>query len=67
VTKADKVWIVEGIFDAIALGHAGIAAISAMSSVNYPGHTLADLFPAQGCRPHWSGRSIATRPAQNTL
>lgn len=38
-----EVWIVEGIFDAIALMHKGITAISAMSCVNYPEHTLNAL------------------------
>jgi hypothetical protein len=33
---ADELWIVEGIFDAIALGHHGVHAVSAMSCNNYP-------------------------------
>jgi hypothetical protein len=36
LAKVDEIWIVEGIFDAVALGHHGIAAVSAMSCNNYP-------------------------------
>lgn len=43
-----ELWIVEGIFDAIALEHHGIAAVSAMSSNNYPEKALADLAAARG-------------------
>ena len=35
-----ELWIVEGIFDAIALVHNGIAAVSAMSSGAYPEESL---------------------------
>jgi Toprim-like len=38
-----ELWLCEGIFDAIALAHAGIAAVSLMSCNNYPEHALAAL------------------------
>jgi len=38
-----ELWLCEGIFDAIALAHAGIAAASLMSCNNYPEHALAAL------------------------
>lgn len=38
-----ELWIVEGIFDAVALLHNGIDAVSAMSSVSYPAHALEQL------------------------
>lgn len=38
-----ELWLVEGIFDAIALAHHGIAAVSLMSCNNYPEHALAAL------------------------
>lgn len=40
---AEEIWIVEGIFDAIALLHHGIVAVSALSSVNYPDRTLKTI------------------------
>ncbi|NNC24234.1 bifunctional DNA primase/helicase [Salinisphaera sp. USBA-960] len=43
LAQAGEVWIVEGIFDAIALAHVGIRAISAMSCANFPGDRLARL------------------------
>ncbi|AJG19105.1 toprim domain-containing protein [Cupriavidus basilensis] len=39
----DEIWIVEGIFDAIALLHHGIAAVAVMSCNNYPAKALAAL------------------------
>lgn len=42
-----ELWIVEGIFDAIALTHHGIAAVSAMSSNAYPEQSLKDLASAR--------------------
>lgn len=39
----DELWIVEGIFDAIALMHNGIAAVSMMSSAPFPGQSLKAL------------------------
>lgn len=41
--EVKKIWIVEGIFDAIALLHHGIAAVSIMSCNNYPEKTLQEL------------------------
>lgn len=35
-----ELWLVEGIFDAIALAHHGIAAVALMSCNNYPEHAL---------------------------
>jgi len=46
VTKRDKLWIVEGIFDSCALIDNSISAVSAMSCNNYPSlylKRLADL------------------------
>ncbi len=51
LAAADVVWIVEGIFDAIALAHHGITAVAAMSCSNYPGAALADLLAARDGRP----------------
>lgn len=36
----DELWLVEGIFDAIALAHHGIAAVALMSCNNYPALAL---------------------------
>ncbi|WP_029046558.1 toprim domain-containing protein [Cupriavidus sp. amp6] len=41
--SVDEIWIVEGIFDAIALWHHDIAAVAAMSCTNYPSKALAGL------------------------
>ncbi|SDI77624.1 toprim domain-containing protein [Variovorax sp. OV700] len=38
-----ELWLVEGIFDAIALAHHGIAAVALLSCNNYPEKALADL------------------------
>ncbi|MGO4413301.1 toprim domain-containing protein [Cupriavidus sp. KB_39] len=38
-----ELWIVEGIFDGIALAHHGIAAVAAMSCTNYPALALRGL------------------------
>ncbi|MFZ1180904.1 MAG: toprim domain-containing protein [Herbaspirillum sp.] len=43
-----EIWIVEGIFDAIALLHHEITTVSAMSSNNYPEKALADLAASCG-------------------
>ncbi|WP_071058773.1 toprim domain-containing protein [Pelistega sp. MC2] len=42
-TKVKELWIVEGIFDAIALRHHGIEAVSIMSCNNYPDVALKEL------------------------
>ena len=41
--EVKEIWIVEGIFDAIALVHNGIAAVSAMSSNAFPEQSLKAL------------------------
>lgn len=38
-----ELWLVEGIFDAIALAHRGFAAVALMSCNNYPVHALEAL------------------------
>ncbi len=38
-----ELWLVEGIFDTIALLHAGIWAVGLLSCNNYPEHALAEL------------------------
>lgn len=38
-----QIWIAEGIFDALSLKEAGLAAVSAMSVVNWPGEFLKAL------------------------
>ncbi|WP_099594220.1 toprim domain-containing protein [Pseudomonas putida] len=43
LSKVSELWIVEGIFDAVALLQNGIDAVSAMSSVNFPIEALKDL------------------------
>lgn len=45
-----ELWIVEGIFNAIALWLHGIPAVAAMSSNNYPDKALADLRMAVAAR-----------------
>jgi hypothetical protein len=45
---AEEIWIVEGIFDAIALVHNGIVAVSAMSSGAYPEESLKELARQRG-------------------
>ncbi|BCL91361.1 toprim domain-containing protein [Ralstonia pseudosolanacearum] len=42
-SEAGELWLVEGIFDAIALLHHGIAAVALLSCVNYPRAALAAL------------------------
>ncbi|WP_122587134.1 toprim domain-containing protein [Pseudomonas viridiflava] len=43
-----ELWIVEGIFDAIALMHNSIDAVSAMSSNNFPDEALKELSRQRG-------------------
>jgi len=43
LAAADEIWIAEGIFDALALEQAGIRAVSAMSTNNYPDEMLRQL------------------------
>lgn len=47
LAKADELWIVEGTFDAVALGHHGIHAVSAMSCNNYPAAFLQRIRDAR--------------------
>ncbi|MCL2831499.1 MAG: toprim domain-containing protein [Betaproteobacteria bacterium] len=51
-----QVWIVEGIFDAIALLHRDIYAVSIMSSVNFPSLFLAGL--AQQCASNEAAQPV---------
>jgi hypothetical protein len=46
--EAKELWIVEGIFDCIALLHHGIAAVSAMSSAYFPFESLKELARLRG-------------------
>lgn len=41
--QVDELWLVEGIFDAIALMHHGIPAVALLSCNNYPEQALAEL------------------------
>ncbi|WP_374518899.1 toprim domain-containing protein [Undibacterium squillarum] len=53
----DEIWLVEGIFDAIALMHAGIAAVALLSCNNYPEEALRYLQASRGgqeCRLVWA-------------
>ncbi|SIQ11348.1 toprim domain-containing protein [Marinobacterium stanieri] len=43
LAEAKEIWITEGIFDAIALMHEGITAISNLSSANYIDVTLEEI------------------------
>ncbi|WP_227369857.1 toprim domain-containing protein [Halomonas sp. M20] len=52
LADSDEIWIVEGIFDAIALLHHGIAAVSAMSCANYPDAALTRLSDAAHAAGH---------------
>jgi len=47
VLEAKEIWIVEGIFDALALVHHNIAAVSAMSSNAFPSVSLEALVAAR--------------------
>ncbi|SUX30176.1 toprim domain-containing protein [Chromobacterium vaccinii] len=46
----EELWIVEGIFDAIALLHSGISAVSTLTTNNYPATALAGLIEQLGSR-----------------
>nr|WP_300999734.1 toprim domain-containing protein [Halomonas sp.] len=69
LVDAGEVWIVEGIFDAIALYHHGIAAVSAMSCGNYPENALEQLSDAAHkggtCRPTLVWALDGNRAGQN--
>lgn len=53
---AKEIWLVEGIFDAIALTHKGIQAVSLMTCNNYPEKGLAKLLQ------RLAEKGIAQRP-----
>ena len=46
--NAREIWVVEGIFDAIALMHHGIAAVAALSSNAFPDQSMAELGRMRG-------------------
>jgi hypothetical protein len=46
--EVKELWLVEGIFDAIALMHVGIAAVALMSCNNYPEEALRQLQASRG-------------------
>jgi len=48
IQSVKELWLVEGIFDAIALMHHGIAAASLMTSNNYPEEALRNLAASRG-------------------
>jgi hypothetical protein len=50
LSTGDEVWIVEGIFDAIALWLHGVPAVAALTCNNYPNHALDAL--AKACGTH---------------
>lgn len=43
LTECDELWLVEGIFDALALRQNDVAAVSVLTCNNYPEKALADL------------------------
>ncbi len=71
LATGDEVWIVEGIFDAIAHYHHGKAAVSAMSCANYPEHALKALADAAhaegGARPTLVWALDSNRAGQNAI
>ncbi|MBQ0714205.1 MAG: toprim domain-containing protein [Paraperlucidibaca sp.] len=48
LTTVKELWIVEGIFDAIALLHHGIDAVASMSSNQFPEDSLNELLKTRG-------------------
>ncbi len=52
LSTVKELWLVEGIFDAIALDHHGIAAVALLSCTNYPQQALSTLLTqCQGNQP----------------
>lgn len=51
VLQVDELWIVEGIFDAIALIHNGISAVAALSSNAFPEESLKALIADRSGKP----------------
>ena len=64
-----QIWLVEGIFDAIALHHVGIIAVSNISSANYPEYFLAALAKQcpQGKRPTLIWAQDSDRAGQKAI
>jgi hypothetical protein len=55
LSTAKEIWLVEGIFNAIALEHHGITAVALMSCNNYPSHALQQLKESNpNCRLVWA-------------
>lgn len=50
ISNIEELWLVEGIFDAIALDHRKIPAAALLSCNNYPEHALADLQASANAR-----------------
>ena len=50
LATANKLWLVEGIFDAVAVGHHDIHGVSTMSCNNYPAAFLARLRAQRGTK-----------------
>ncbi len=69
ISQASEIWIVEGIFDAIALHHVGIMAVSNISSGNYPSYFLEALAKAcpQGKRPTLIWAQDSDRAGRNAI
>ncbi len=65
--EANEIWIVEGIFDAIALLHHGIMAVSNMACGNYPSNFLQEIQKvcAQGKRPRIIWAQDGNRAGRN--
>lgn len=47
-----EIWLVEGIFDAVALAHHQVPAVALLSCNNYPSSALQALASQKGMRPH---------------
>lgn len=57
LTNAREIWLVEGIFDAIALFHHDLVAVALLSCINYPEKALEDLRQLHGnqdCKLIWA-------------
>lgn len=70
IQNASEIWLVEGIFDALALMHNGIKAVALLSSGNYPEEALRNFALSRGnkeCKLIWaldgdhSGRSFTKK------
>lgn len=51
LVSAKKIWLVEGVFDAIALSQHGHSAVALMSCNNYPAKALEQLLAQRGNTP----------------